>query len=210
MSWTPPRPTRYSCSMFDLRVATRPEWLSVVFADFPAFLRDHTLCERKASAMGMSLVAKYPDKHLILDELIEFAREELEHFHLMYRVLAERELVLPEDEKDQYVNELRSQIRSGIAGGAGGDALFLDRLLVPGVVEARGCERLLLVAGALEPGALKELYANLAKAEARHHGLFFRLARKYFDLGVVEARVAELLDFEARLVVRLPLRAAVH
>ena len=193
--------------MFDLRVATRPEWLSVVFADFPAFLRDHTLCERKASAMGMSLVAKYPDKHLILDELIEFAREELEHFHLMYRVLAERELVLPEDEKDLYVNELRSQIRSRPTGE---DTLFLDRLLVPGVVEARGCERLLLVAGALEPGPLKALYTDLAKAEARHHGLFFRLARKYFDLAVVETRVAELLDFEARLVERLPLRAAVH
>lgn len=191
--------------MFDLRVATKKEWLDVVFADFDRFLQDHTLCERKASAMGMSLVAKYPDRTLIIDELISFAREELEHFHQMYRVLAERGLTLPDDEKDEYVNALRAQMTSG-----GGDALLLDRLILPGIVEARGCERLMLVAEKLGPGPLKQVYLDVARAEARHHGLFFRLARHYFPLERVQQRAGELFDFEAALVERLPLRPAVH
>jgi tRNA-(ms[2]io[6]A)-hydroxylase len=190
--------------MFQLRTSTPSEWLKVVFSDFDAFLMDHALCERKASAMGLSLVAKYPERHAIIDPLIAFAREELEHFHIMYRVLAERRLCLPADEKDVYVNGLRRHLR------ARGDELLLDRLLVSGVVEARGCERLQLVAGALDPGPLKETYLELTRAEARHHALFFRLAEHYFTPSEIRARAAELFDAEAELVRELPFRPAVH
>ena len=190
--------------MLDLRVATPPAWLEVVLADFDAFLVDHALCERKASAMGMSLVAKYPDRTAILDPLIAFAREELEHFHTMYRIVEKRGLTLVGDEKDVYVNALRRLARTG------GDELFLDRLLVPGVVEARGCERLQMVADALQDQELGETYRTLARAESRHHGLFFRLAREYFPEDAVLARADELLVAEAGIVQALPLRAAVH
>jgi tRNA-(ms[2]io[6]A)-hydroxylase len=190
--------------MLDLRVPTPKAWLDVVFADFGEFLVDHALCERKASAMGLSLVAKYPDRVAIIDPLIAFAREELEHFHIMYRLVAERGLRLVGDEKDEYVNALRKLSRSG------GDELFLDRLIVPGIVEARGCERLQMVAAAVGEPALKETYWELARAESRHHGLFFRLAREYFPEAVVRARADELLDAEARIVARLPFRPAVH
>jgi tRNA-(ms[2]io[6]A)-hydroxylase len=190
--------------MLDLRTTTPTRWLDVVFADFGAFLVDHALCERKASAMGMSLVAKYPDRTLILDPLIAFAREELEHFHIMYRLVEKRGLRLYGDEKDVYVNALRKLSRSG------GDELFLDRLVVPGIVEARGCERLQMVAGAIDDPELRETYMDLARAESRHHGLFFRLARQYFPEDVVTARADELLDAEAKIIEGLPLRAAVH
>lgn len=190
--------------MFDLRIPTPADWLDVVFSDFDAFLVDHALCERKASAMGLSLVAKYPDRKPLLDPLIAFAREELEHFHIMYRILAERGLVLVDDTKDAYVNGLRRLQRKG------GDPLLLDRLLVPGIVEARGCERLGLVAAALRPGPLKDTYLELTRAESRHHGLFFRLARHYFEAEEIGARAEELLEAEAELVRSLPHRPAVH
>jgi tRNA 2-(methylsulfanyl)-N6-isopentenyladenosine37 hydroxylase len=190
--------------MFDLRVATSSAWLDVVLDDFDAFVVDHALCERKASAMGMSLVAKYSDRVDMLEPLIEFAREELEHFHIMYRVMLERGLRFAPDVKDEYVNGLRQLMRSS------GDALFLDRLLVPGVVEARGCERLGMVTQAVTEPALKATYLELTRAEARHHALFFRLARRYFDEATVRKRADELLDAEADLVSRLPLRPAVH
>jgi tRNA-(ms[2]io[6]A)-hydroxylase len=181
--------------MLDLRSSTPSAWLDVVFADFDAFLIDHALCERKASAMGLSLVAKYPDRTAILDPLIAFAREEL---------IAKRGLVLMGDEKDNYVNALRRLSRSG------GDELFLDRLIVPGIVEARGCERLQMVAGAVTDPELAGTYLELARAESRHHGLFFRLARQYFPESVVQGRADELLEAEARIVEKLPFRAAVH
>lgn len=190
--------------MFDLRTATPPAWLDAVFADFDAFLLDHAACERKASATGMSFVVRYPDKTPLIEPLIEFAREELEHFHIVYKLVAERGLLLVPDYKDPYVNALRAECRPR--------AELLDRLLVSGVVEARGCERLFLVASALErrDARLSAIYLELARAESRHHGLFFRLARQLFDEREVVERAGELLDFEARLIERLPHRAAVH
>lgn len=188
-----------------MRSRTPAKWLDVVMADFDAFLMDHALCERKASAMGMSLVAKYPDRVLILDDLIAFAKEELDHFHVMYRVVAARSLILPPDEKDEYVGALRGLMVSGDP-----EALFLDRLLIPGVVEARGCERLAMVTAALPEGEMKDTYMEVTRAEARHHALFFRLARRYFPQERIEARADELLRGEAAIVDALPLRARVH
>lgn len=190
--------------MLHLQTRTPPAWLDIVFADFDAFLIDHTLCERKASANGMSLVAKYPDRTLILEPLIAFAREELEHFHIMFKVLAERRLALPGDSKDAYVNALRKTMSSEST------ALFLDRLLVSAVVEARSCERLQMVCEALPEGPLKQTYLELTRAEARHHALFFRLAEHYFPVERVRARARELFEAEAALIEKLPLRAAVH
>jgi tRNA-(ms[2]io[6]A)-hydroxylase len=192
--------------MLDLRFKTPPEWLTVVFADFDAFLLDHAACERKAAATGMSFVVRYPDRSALIEPLIEFSREELEHFQIMYRIVHARGLRLSDDYKDPYVNALRSQVRNG------GERMLLDKLLVAGIVEARGCERLFMVAEALaEQGSpLAEPYLGLARAEARHHGLFFRLARAYFDEAVIDERASQLLDYEADLVKQLPHRAAVH
>jgi tRNA 2-(methylsulfanyl)-N6-isopentenyladenosine37 hydroxylase len=192
--------------MFDLRTPTPSAWLDTVFADFDAFLIDHAACERKASATGMSFVVKYPDRVELIEPLIEFAREELEHFHIMYRVIARRGLRLLDDYRDAYVNGLRGQMRSS------SDQLLLDRLLVAGIVEARGFERLHMVAQALpaDDAELKQVYADLSRAESRHHALFFRLARLYFSNDAIHERAASLLDYEAELVARLPHRPAVH
>jgi len=192
--------------MLDLRCPTSPAWLHAVLADFDAFLIDHAACERKAAATGMSFVVRYSDRTALVEPMIEFAREELEHFHRVYRVMAQRGLLLAPDYRDEYVNGLLKEIRSGT------DHLFLDRLLVAGIVEARGCERLRLVHDALSDSdpELKKLYLELGRAEARHHALFFRLAKLFFEAEVVERRAGELLDSEARLIERLPHRAAVH
>jgi len=69
-----------------------------------------------------------------------------------------------------------------------------------------------MVAEALksQSSPLAEAYLDLARAEARHHGLFFRLARACFEDPLIDERAATLLDYEAELVRRLPHRAAVH
>ena len=192
--------------MFDLRYATPKHWLDTVFADFDAFLIDHAACERKASATGMSFVVRYPDRKLLIEPMIEFAREELEHFLIVYRLVAERGLTMVDDYKDPYVNSLRKKCRSS------SEQLLLDRLITAGIVEARGCERLFMVAEALPTidARLSQIYTDLARAESRHHALFFRFARQMFPGPEVEQRAAELLDFEAQLVESLPHRAAVH
>ena len=192
--------------MLNLRVDTSPAWLEVVLADFDAFLLDHAACERKASATGMSFVTRYPDHPDLLEPMIEFAKEELDHFHIVFREIARRGLRLANDYRDPYVaGLLEAQTRGG------GSTLLLDRLLVAGVVEARGCERLKLVAEALmADDVLQPVYLDLARAEARHHALFLRLARHYFPAAQVAERAAHFLAVEADLVRGLPVRAAVH
>ena len=64
----------------DLACDSSPEWVATVMADFNSFLQDHANCERKASSMAMSFVAKYPNRVEIIDELIDIGIEELEHF----------------------------------------------------------------------------------------------------------------------------------
>lgn len=190
--------------MLALAAATAPSWIEAVMADFDAFLVDHAACERKAAATGMAFVVRYPDRTALLDPLIAFAREELEHFHHVVRIMVARGLSPGPDEPDPYVGALLRLVRTGR------DERLLDRLLVAGVVEARGCERFGLVAQALPAGELKDFYGELTRSEARHHGLFVRLAREIADAETVEVRTREILVAEAEIVAALPVRPALH
>lgn len=172
--------------------------------DFDAFLVDHAACERKASATALKLVSHYSDRTTLVRELIPFAQEELEHYAQVMTIILDRGLVTRPDEKDPYVTALMKLVERGP------ERYFLDRLLILGVVEARGCERFGLLADALDPGPLKDFYIEITRSEARHHGLFVRLAKEYFPPDAVQARLDELLDAEAEIVAALPFRAAVH
>src|SRR3954466_609026 len=105
-----PEPMKLS---LDLTAATRPEWVKTVMCDFPAFLQDHADCERKASAMAMSFVAKYPDRVEIIPELIETGREELEHFQQVYAHMVKRGIQLAKEMKQApYISALLELCRS--------------------------------------------------------------------------------------------------
>jgi len=190
--------------MLRLRTATDPSWIDLVLGDFDAFLVDHAACERKASATALKLVSHYSDRTLLVRELIPFAQEELEHYAQVMTIILDRGISTRADEKDPYVGALMGLIKRG------SERYFLDRMLVLAIVEARGCERFGMVANALDPGPLKEFYSDITRSEARHHGLFVRLAREYFTAERVQARLDDLLDEEAAIIGRLPLRAAVH
>ena len=194
----------YLMPVLSLRAPTPAAWTETILADFDSFLIDHAACERKASATGMSFVVRYPDRTKLIEPLIAFAREELEHFHLVYQLIERRGLRLQADTKDDYVRRLRKLARSQ------SEHHLLDRLLIAAVVEARGCERFGLVAEALEPGELKDFYLDITRSEARHHGLFVQLAGHYFPSDEIRARLDELLPQEAEIMLSLPLRATVH
>ena len=187
-----------------LRVSTPPEWVEIILGDFNSFLLDHAACERKASATGMNLVAHYPDKKELVSAMIDFALEELEHFKQVYQKMEVRGLRFRPDEKDEDVMALQGLIRKPK------EVYLLDRLLIAGIIEARGTERFHLVAKALGEGPLKDFYLDLARTEAKHHGIFLRLAKLYFEEEAVNGRLEELLEKEAEIIRKLPLRAAVH
>jgi tRNA 2-(methylsulfanyl)-N6-isopentenyladenosine37 hydroxylase len=107
----------------DLVCASPVGWIDAVMEDFDAFLLDHANCERKASSMAMSFVARYPDRVEIIPELIETAIEELEHFQKVYALMEQRNLRLPHKiAEDTYVKELLSHCRTGR------DERFIDQI----------------------------------------------------------------------------------
>ena len=188
----------------DIQVATPPEWVDAVLADFDAFLLDHANCERKASALAMSLVVRYPDRRQIIPSLIDLAQEELQHFREVYALLEARGLALVKDEPDRYVNGLLKAARHGR------DERFIDRMLIASIVECRGAERFGLLAAALEDADLKAFYDRLWKCETKHGHVFVRLLLKECDEGIVYDRLAELMAIEADVVRRLRFRPALH
>jgi len=173
-------------------------------SDFNAFLIDHAAAEKKASGMAMSMALHYRDKRHLVKEMIDLSIEELQHFRECVRLIHERGLKLLPDEKDTYVNSMRAFQRQGQ------DVGLIDRLIVAGIVEARGCERFGLVEQALEPGDMKSFYAAISASEDKHQALFIELAEEYFPKPMVDARLDELLDLEAELVASLPFKAALH
>ena len=188
-----------------LECASSPQWIAAVMDDFDAFLQDHANCERKASAMAMSFVAKFPDRVEIIPELIETAIEELEHFQSVYEIMKRRGVLLPAQiGKDHYVQQLVDQCRSGR------EERFLDRLLLASIVECRGAERFKLVYESLEVNDLKGFYNQLWASEAKHGNIFVNMALNYFDKNSVYNRLEELNLAEAKVLQSLPIRSALH
>ncbi len=189
----------------DLTVDSSPEWVATVMADFDSFLQDHANCERKASSMAMSFVAKFPDRVEILQELIDTAIEELEHFKQVYALMEARGLKLSHEiGKDHYVQSLVDFCRSGR------EERFMDRLLLASVVETRGAERFRLLYEALEDKELKAFYRDLWASEARHGEIFVHMACQYFEKEDVYKRLDEINNYEGQIIKSLPLKAALH
>lgn len=192
--------------MFKLRAETPHEWAEYVADHLDEFLVDHAACERKASANAMHFVVRYPDRIELIDQMIEIAREELEHFHQVFHLLRERGVELGSDERDPYVNALLGSVRNGR------ETRLLDRLLLGSIIEYRGCERFAMLGRLLQARdhELGDFYVELAASESRHRTDFLDAARVYFDDEEVDARLDELLDREAAIVEDLPVRAALH
>jgi tRNA-(ms[2]io[6]A)-hydroxylase len=189
----------------EVGIPSKKEWIDAVMADFDSFLLDHADCERKASAMAMSFVAKYPDRKEIIPELIETGIEELEHFQEVYKIMEKRGLSLQHSiQEDPYLKALIKKCHSGRL------ERFLDRLLIASIVETRGAERFKMVADALEDPELKKFYKMLWTSEAKHGHIFVKMALHYFDKDRVYERLAWWVDQEAEIIDGLEIRPALH
>ncbi len=188
-----------------LSIAPSPStWAECVCENFDEFLADHAANERKASSMAMALVAHYPDRHELVREMVDLALEELNHFKQVIRLMQSRNLVMPPDQKDSYVNDLRAHVRKGT------DAYFLDRLLSAAVIEARGEERFRLLSETLSDTQLAAFYRALANSEEGHHKLFINLALTYFPEDEVSQRINDWVTIEGSVMDTLPIHSRLH
>ena len=189
-----------------LRAETKSDWVEGVLAHLDLFLQDHAANEKKASAFALTLVVHYPDKRRLVETFLDIAREELEHFDTLVRLLHRRGLTLAPDAKDRYVIELMRHQRKNDA-----EAYLLDRLIVGAIIEARGTERFgILAACPALDDELRALYADLQKSEARHHATFLSVAKTYYDESRVQERLDALLDLEREIVNALPITGRLH
>jgi tRNA-(ms[2]io[6]A)-hydroxylase len=119
--------------------------------------------------------------------------------------LQRRGAPLPQDRGDPYVQALLQLVIKG------GDAetRLVDQLLVFALVEARSCERMVLLGARLPDAGLRDLYQRLAQSEAGHETLFVELA---VELGgeAARARLSVLAEAEAGIVAALPLLPRMH
>jgi len=189
----------------ELTYQSSKAWIVCVMNDFDSFLQDHADCERKASAMAMSFIAKCPDRTDIIPKLIETGIEELQHFQDVYDIMAKRGISLNHEiPQDMYIKQLIDSCRHGR------DERLMDRMLIASIVECRGAERFKMVADALEDEELKKFYKRLWTSEAKHGNLFVDLALNYWNEDIVYKRLEELNKIEGNICKELPIRAALH
>jgi tRNA-(ms[2]io[6]A)-hydroxylase len=199
-----------------LRHATPDPWSAAALLDLDALLRDHAHCEKKAASAGLTAIGKCPDDEPLVRAMLALAHEEIRHFRQVHELILRRGCKLGPPQPDRYVRELR---RRGFQH-KGGLGPVVDLLLLNGLIEARSCERLRLLAeglrrgeGALSPGDREELstfYRQLAAAEARHWETFRDLANRFAPQEQVELRLDQLAQVEAEIAQALPFEPRMH
>jgi tRNA-(ms[2]io[6]A)-hydroxylase len=135
--------------------------------------------------------------------MARLAREESGHLARVLQLLERRGLTLGRDPGDPYAQALQKLVRTPPAQRQ------LDRFLVAAIIEARSCERLALLAGGLPDPDLRRFYGELARSEDGHQKLFLRLAVRAQGQSAWP-RLEQLLEAEADIIRRLPLRATIH
>jgi tRNA-(ms[2]io[6]A)-hydroxylase len=189
-------------NILGLQLPTDPRWVDLAAISLQEILTDHAYCEQKAATSCISLIQRYPDKEKLVSELSPIVTEEWGHFRLVWAELNKRNLLLGRQRKDLYVNKL---IEFQVKGGSE-EEVFLDRLLIFALIEARSCERFKRLSEGLDDEYLSNFYRRFMESEAGHYHLFIELAETYIDKTKVRKRWKEWLDYEATVMDTLEVR----
>ncbi len=222
--------------MLCLTVPTDSSWIAHAMNDLDALMVDHAHCELKAATNALSLAARHAERTDLVLALTDLARDEIDHYQRVVRMVAARGLSLGAPPKDPYAQELRQAAHATMPARAAADltpAVLVDRLLIGALIEARSCERFKLIADALaerppifaaadrcevnrpSDGELHAFYTELFACEARHFRVYVDLAKTVTPdkAAEVDERLRVLAGAEGRIIERLAhetSRAMVH
>ena len=180
--------------MLHLGSTSSPRWLEQVETHLDEVLIDHAHCERKAAGNAMNLISAYVLNEELCRELTVIINEELEHFHLVLKLLKQRGIPFRRNKPSNYGRKLKDVVRKLEPERA------IDRLLVAALIEARSCERFGLLHENLKDRKLADFYDSLFESEARHHTTYVRLAGMYGDEDTVRERLDVLAAEEAKII----------
>ncbi len=180
--------------MLNLVRPTDEEWISRARVDLEDVLIDHAHCEKKAASTAVGLLFRYPERRELLEPLAALAREELAHFTEVLRHLDRLGIAYRRLRPSPYAGRLLEAVRDEEP------ERLIDTLLCLALIEARSCERMKLLAGALDDPELRALYSGLLASEARHHQIYVDLACAVDAPDQVRARLLELSEHESRVI----------
>jgi len=192
--------------MLRLKLPTDPRWVNIVEKNIAEILTDHAYCEQKAASNAISIIVKFPEYSELVTAMVQLAKEELEHLHMVHEKIIARGLVLGKERRDKYVNQLYDFMKKGGAR----QSMLTERLLFAAMIEARSCERFKVLSENISDPELAGFYHELMISEATHYTMFLGFARKYDDPEKVDKRWQEFLDFEAGVIARLGVEETIH
>ncbi|WCO02930.1 tRNA-(ms[2]io[6]A)-hydroxylase [Psychroserpens ponticola] len=192
--------------MLHLKLETDPRWATIAEENIEEILTDHAWCEQKAATNAITIITHNPQYEDLVTELLELAKEELEHFQMVHNIIKERGYTLGRERKDSYVNELYKFMNKG------GSQLqsMVDRLLFSAMIEARSCERFKLLSERIKDSELSKFYYDLMVSEAGHYTTFITFARKYGKDIDVDKRWKDLVEFEGELIKSYGKSGSIH
>jgi tRNA-(ms[2]io[6]A)-hydroxylase len=191
-----------------LRFITPARWATEVLADPLALLNDHAHLEKKAAANALELLNRWPQPcppENWVTAMTAVARDEVEHLAVVTRLLARRGGKLSRQHSNPYASDLHKLVRKGLGRGE-----LIDRLMISSLIEARSCERFLLLANASQDAELARLYKGLWASEHGHYLSFLNLAEVIEPPEQVAARWNEMLELEAQIIGRQPPGPRMH
>lgn len=190
--------------MLCLKSQTNPEWVAVAVAHPDDIINDHAHCEKKAAAFAMALIQRYPERSRLVGDMIDIAKEELEHFEQVHQFILKRGNVLGYDRGNSYAKQLHEHIRKTEP------ERLLDSLIVGAFIEARSCERFSILCEHVPDKDLAEFYRSLLASEAGHYRAYTDIAREYFPVSVVKQRLNEFGDIEAEIIRNMSNKPTMH
>lgn len=180
--------------MLHLHSNSPDRWLRQVDQSLNEILIDHAHCEQKAASTAMDLMFDYVEHEDLCQQMSEIVREELEHFHLVRSLLKERGVRFCRLKPGTYGRKMKELVRRQEPHRA------VDRLLVASLIEARSCERFVLLRDHLADPQLSQFYGSLYESEARHHTTYVRLAKSFASEQEVNTRLDELSIQESAII----------
>ena len=173
---------------------TSDAWIKLALSNPVEILIDHAHCERKAAGVAIQLMFRYPSEQILAEILSPIAREELEHFEKIFYFLKDLGYHIKALKPPPYGSELVKSVRKEEP------YRMLDSLLIAGLIEARSHERLSILALNSENKTFKELYESLLESEARHFGIYWKLAKTKFSKSETSKRLKELAIIESEIL----------
>ncbi len=183
---------------------TTEDWIQLAISNPMEILLDHAHCERKAAGVALQLMFRYVSEPGLSEVLSPLAREELEHFERVLTILNSRGKKLQKLPPPPYGAILSKNICKDEP------LRMLDSFLVAGLIEARSHERMKLLSIHSPDIELRNLYADLLKSEARHFGIYWKLADERFDQNILTSRLKELAKVESDALLEMHHEPRMH